>query len=265
MNLSAKLELQRENLLFLAEQGEPKFTDKFFPYTSGQIGNYYIQSLSITNDGFAYAKAIDSIVGLIKGTLGTNGFDAISGGESRDWDFSNPVAVAMNKPHLKLYKERNPAGASINGRTFVHVADLNNEGSSMRDFWYPQIKDNGGFMDYAFFYIDRLEDGVEELKKLGLESHSVIPFDSNAWQILLNAGKISPEVYKSLNERLEDKTAWAHKTLRSHLPYLIDLLKNPSTRAKGEKILNVGYPELKDELLFTMGHFGYFHDFGEKV
>ncbi len=261
MNNARKLELQKENILLLAEQGEPKFTETFFPYTSGQIGNYFIQSIAIENNGVSYTKAINSIKEIIEGTIGVKGFDVISGGETRDWDFSNPVAVMMQKPHTKLYKDKKPVGAKVNGKSFVHVADLNNEGSSMRDFWYPQIKNNGGIMTHAFFYIDRLEDGVEELKKLGLESHSVIPFDSNAWQFLIDSKKISPEVYQSLNERLEDKTAWAHDALRKHTSHLIGLLKDSSTKAKGEKILNVGYPEIKNEIVSKMENLGYVHKF----
>ncbi len=264
MYKARKLELQKENILLLAEQGEPKFTDTFFPYTSGQIGNYFIQSIAIENNGVAYAKVINSMKKLISETIGAYAFDAISGGETRDWDFSNPVAVAMKKPHAKLYKNGKSLGAKIRGRNFIHVADLNNEGSSIRDFWYPQIEENGGTMTHAFFYIDRLEDGVKELEKLGLENHSVIPFDSNAWQILIDNNKIYSDVYRSLNERLEDKTAWAHNTLRNNTTHLIYLLKNPETEAKAEKILNVGYPELKEELISNMKDLGYVHDFGEK-
>jgi len=142
MDESRKLELQKENILLLSEQGEPKFTDTFFPYASGQIGNYFIQSVAIENNGKSYFKAIDSLKELIEETVGIDNFDVISGGETRDWDFSNPVAVMMKKPHTKLYKHKKALGAEIEGKNYIHVADLNNEGSSIRDYWFPQIREN---------------------------------------------------------------------------------------------------------------------------
>ena len=49
----------------------------------------------------------------------------ISGGESRDWDFSNPVAARMSLPHCKIYKDGKMLGAEVFRRPVVHIADLN--------------------------------------------------------------------------------------------------------------------------------------------
>ena len=160
MNKAHKLLLQEEDLKALTKQGEPQFTDTWFPYTSGEIGPYYIQSVVVEKDGIDYARAIDALCHLIKESVSLD-FDAISGGESRDWDFSNPVAVALKKPHIKIYKDGKVLGSDIEGKRIVHVADLNNEGSSIRDLWYPTIEDNNGEMIHAFFYVDkRVSRGV---------------------------------------------------------------------------------------------------------
>ncbi len=260
-----RLRLQVQGLRSLKKQSEPKFTNTWFPYTSGEVGPYYIQSIAIENDGWNYHDAIVSMCELIRGTINLHDFDAISGGESRDWDFSNPVAVQLHTPHTKIYKDGKAKGATvIEGMKYIHVADLNNEGSSMRDLWVPAIKAKRAEIIHAYFYVDRMEDGVNVLEELGIQSDSVVPFDANAWQFLLDEKYISPEIYRSLNERMENKKAWAHNALRTHISQLEDMLRNsdPKEVAKAEKILKVGYPEIKDELLDLMKGRGYEHEFG---
>ena len=53
--------------------------------------------------------------------------DIIAGGESRDWIFSNPVAIEMNRAAVMIYKDGKHIGADMNGKNVVLVSDLNNE------------------------------------------------------------------------------------------------------------------------------------------
>lgn len=243
-------------LLNLYEAGGFQFTKKWFPYTSGQIGPYYVQSIAITSDGQMYRGVIDAMIKIIELNIGVDNFDVISGGESRDWDFSNPIAVLLKKPHTKLYKNGKALGADMCGKRVLHIADLNNEGSSPRDQWVPAIQKAGGTISDILFYVDRLEDGVGEMKKLGLKSHSVISLNETAWNILIQHGKISQDVYDSLKLRMENKKEWAHTMLRSSAKKLRDMLDstNSKTRAKAKKILDKGYPEIKLELLGIIGN-----------
>lgn len=258
-----RLELQKEGLAALAKQGEPKFTDTWFPYTSGEVGPYYIQTVAIEENGEDYARAVEAVKEIINISINPNSFDIISGGESRDWDFSNPVAVLFRKPHAKIYKNGKIIGANVEGKKIVHVADLNNEGSSMRDKWYPAISSKKGNIVRAVSYVDRLEHGVAVMRELNIPSDCVIPFDKVAWQFQLDTNRITPEIYKGLNERMEDRAVWAHNALRTHTGQLEKMLRDPATRAKAEKILLVGYPEIKEELLDRMKQNGYVHTFQE--
>jgi len=250
-------EMQKSNLAALAKSpGGFQFTRTFFPYTSGEIGPYYVQSAAILSDGIAYAMACNNMAARIKAVVGDNFDGIISGGESRDWCFSGPVAQILGLPHTMIYKRDETGqckviGASMKGRNVIHVADLNNEGSSPRDMWVPTIRGAGGSIDHIFFYVDRLESGVEEIKELGLQSHAIIPLDGDAWQYLQESGIVSPEVYKSLCARMEDKDAWAKAMLRSDagLETLVALLASTKTRGKGQKILDVGYPDIKGEVV----------------
>ncbi len=256
-------EMQKRNLSALAKSpGGFQFTRTFFPYTSGEIGPYYVQSAAIMADGQAYAQACTDMsvfVGrvcreeFVKGDQGT----VISGGESRDWIFSGPVANMFYLSHTMIYKDGKVIGASMKDKRVVHVADLSNEGSSPRDLWVPAIKREGGKIEHIFFFVDRLEDGVEEMKKLGLKSHALVPLDEYAWDQLQEMKVIDDEVYSSLCRRMEDKRLWAMQMLRSKagLETLTALLASAKTREKGQKILNT-YKELREELTDSMKKLG---------
>lgn len=240
--------MQAENLKNLLATGAFRFVDEntpWFPYTSGQVGPYYIQSTTVEKDGEAYATAIQSLVTLIQAEAGA--FDAISGGETRDWDFSNPVAVALRKPHLKIYKDGKVLGAAIQGRTFLHVADLNNEGSSVRDYWKPIIANGGGRLTGVVSFVDRLEEGFNVLKNLGLRQFSVVPLDARAWELARGAGYVSAALYKDLVARRSNRDAWAERTLLAHPDYFHRFHQDPKTRDKARRIINT-YPGIRADL-----------------
>ena len=126
-------EIQRRNLIALAGNGGFKFTDLFFPYTSGEVGPYYVNSENIANDGPAFSDAVEYMSELIFDMMQereTRDY-VITGGETRDWVFSPAVAANLGKPHAMIYKdkERNIIGANLDEKRVVHVADLNNLGS----------------------------------------------------------------------------------------------------------------------------------------
>ncbi len=239
-------QLQEENLLALLKNDAFQFADAqrpWFPYTSGQIGPYYVQSIAVERDGAAYAAAVDAIVELIRADFPNT--KAISGGETRDWDFSNPTAIALQLPHLKLYKDGRTFGADISDRTFLHVADLNNEGSSVRDYWKPILEKNNGALSGIVFYVDRLEDGVDVMNELGLCAKAVVPLDENAWTLARRKGFVSESLYSSLVARTRDRHAWALHALQTSPAPLLELYSAKTTRHKAEKIMRA-YSDLKD-------------------
>jgi len=247
--------MQEENLDALVRNKGFKFSSTFFPYTSGEIGPYYVNSECVMKTPKDYALAVKSISDLVAFKMKDEPEYAISGGESRDWIFSNPVAIRLGKPALAIYKDGKivPGDFNLEGRTFAHVADLNNEGSSPRDLWVPVTRKKGGIVKNIFFYVDRLEGGISVMEKLGLNSQAVVPLDSNAWDYLQKIEVVSPEVYKNLRERgktHEERNAWATNMLRSEsgLETLTQLIVDPKTLDKAAKILSKGYPDLEFEV-----------------
>lgn len=239
---------QALNLQHLFRTGAFQFVDErtpWFPYTSGQIGPYYVQSTTVEKDGEAYAAAIASLTELIRAECPP--CDALSGGETRDWDFSNPAAVALRKPHVKLYKDGKVLGADPAGKTILHVADLNNEGSSVRDYWKPTLERHGGRLIGVVSFVDRLEDGYTLLRELDLQPRCVVPLDERAWDLALREGAVTREVHAVLVARARDRHAWARHTLLAHPAFFRSFYRDPKTQPKALKILRA-YPDLQAEL-----------------
>ena len=252
-------ELRNRNLNNLIALGGLKFDEVFYPYTSGKIGPYFLESLEITSNGDAYRQARDDMCRYIAEFLGFNSFEFISGGETKDWDFSNAVASELGYGHIKLYKNREPKGAKFRGETVLHIADINNKGSSVRDYWVPQIRDGGGIIDDILFFVDRMEEGVEEMEKLTINRHALIELNRDVWQFLFDNSVIKKENYNALNMYQENREKWGIDTLRRNPQKLKDILesKDPKLQGAGFKILNVGYPQIRDELIHSLTKLGY--------
>jgi len=241
---------QERNLEILVRNGGFKFTDNFFPYTSGKIGPYFVQSADVMKNGADYFQACHDMEKMISNLLDKSQIEVISGGETRDWIFSNTIAAYMKKPPVMLYKNGKTIGADMREKKVIHVADLNNEGSSPRDFWIPIIKKAGGDIENIFFYVDRMENGIKVMKELNLKSYALVKLDKKAWNYLKNKNIIGEKIYNSLRERSEDSESWAINMLKSEkgIKKLGELFEDSLTKEKAEKILEIGYPELKDEL-----------------
>ena len=240
----------KKHLDILCRNNAFEFTQTFFPYTSGQIGNYYVQSAVIMKQGSDFAEAIKDMKELV--VYNTRAYSdnlVISGGETRDWIFSFPVAAGLQKPHVMIYKDGKIIGADMKSRSVAHVADLNNEGSSPRDLWVPAIKKAGGNIEDIFFYIDRMEEGTEVMKGLGLESHSLVEMNKEAWTYLMGQRIVDRTVYENSMKRLEDKDAWARTMLRSDSGFNAFKELWRTQHQKAVKILEKGYPDMKEEMI----------------
>lgn len=230
--------LQSENLDILVENGGFKFTGTFFPYTSGEIGPYFVNSEVVMRNGQAYMFAVNSLVRLIGQSESP---EVISCGESRDWCFGPAVAYQAGLACAMIYKDKKIIGADMEGKRVLHVADLNNEGSSPRDLWVPAIREAGGTIEDIVFYVDRLEAGVQVMQDLGLRSHAVVPLDDGAWEYLatLPDSGVNPEILRLLRSRTEmGKDNWALQMLKSEVGRnrWTQLYKDEKTRAKADKV-----------------------------
>ena len=203
-----------------------------FWYTSGTVGPYYInthylygsqreaeQLLEMINfekdhpefplrlrervnkqyaDNSIYRSIVDSLVDLIQ-CESSDEFDAISGGERRDWFFSVAVAERLGKSHLFIFKDLKKIllkGVDIerNGFTGIntlHVADLVTEASSYFRSWIPAVNTDGGTITRSVNVIDRGQGGLEALRLQGVESDALLSVDKSLFSKMLDSGVIS--------------------------------------------------------------------------
>ncbi len=244
---------QQDCLWHLAKNGGFQFTNTWFPYTSGWIGPYYVQSMDICKTGIGYQTAIDGIMTIMERLINKSDLtiDVISGGESRDWPFSFPVAERLGVAPLMIYKDGKMLGANVDDKRVVHIADLNNEESSPRDKWIPAIRNAGGNINDIVFFVDRLEDGVEEMKKLNINSHAVIPLNEESWAFLKEEKFVNQQVFDSLVEYWNDRKGWGMKKLIQYPEILVNILNKD--KVKGMKIFNTFHPLMGESLTKALG------------
>ena len=100
--------LQHEGLEIVGKSGMISFSNTFIPYTSGKIGNYKIQNdvLQEPRNQALHAGAVDLMIELYRAVeaQGTSPTTRITGGETKDWIFSLPVAERVQVPHTLFYK-----------------------------------------------------------------------------------------------------------------------------------------------------------------
>lgn len=240
---------QEEALLELAKNGGFKFTEKWFPYTSGWIGPYYVQSTDILKTGRGVRIATHALMSTIEQIDDT--VDVVSGGESRDWPFAACIAEKIGVGLCMIYKDGKMIGAELKDQKVLHVADLNNEGSSPRDLWVPAIRNAGGIITDIVFLVDRLEDGVGEMGKLEIISHAVIPLNEESWEFLKEQNIVTQQIFDSLMEYWNDRKVWGAKKLLEYPELLMDILTKD--KVKGIKIFNNFYPLIGEDLIKALG------------
>jgi len=245
----ANTEIQRLNLDILIRNRGFKFTETFFHNAFGKIGPYYIWSDTVQKNGEDYAFAIKSVADIVE-QIGGN--EVISGAEPKDYAFSYPVASRLRRPHLTIRKDGKLEGAYIRGKKVIHVGDLNKTGLIVQNLLVPAIEGAGGTIKNIVFYIDGMEDGVQLIKYLKINSHCVVPMDKFALEYLHEQRVIQNEESRiNLMSYFENRHVWAVNMLKS--PKGIDnlsrlFLGNAVSRERAQNILDIGYPEIASEL-----------------
>ena len=268
------------NAIRFCEENKP------FWYTSGKIGPYFVNAeffygsdadsknllnfidneleneskenipnhiftkvLNHYNTNNIYKTTIDTMVEYIKNHIDTNSIDYISGGERRDWFFSNMVAYLLNKPHVTIYKDlttvessfdftKNIIISKIENKNFLHVADLLNQSASFTRAWIPAIENLGSKIKHALFVIDRMDGGTQVLTDCNVTVHSLIKINDDLFLKALELNIINEKQLEILREFKKDQMASMKKFLIDHPEFIENSLNsdNPKT-AKRAKLL----------------------------
>lgn len=267
------------NAFKVAEENNP------FWYTSGKIGPYFINAdylygseqdskdllafidqelenesktdipehifkkvLDHYNTNEIYKYVIDQMKEYIETNIGVDNIDCISGGERRDWYFSNIMAYLLNKPHVTIYKDLTTVlsnsdftsaepVSSIEGKNFLHLADLLNQSASFTRAWIPAIKNLGSNIVWSIFAVDRMQGGTETLTNDGVKVHSLLQIDDSLFTTAKDLGVINDEQLEMLRNFKKDPDGSMKQFLIDH-PEFIENAKN-SDNPKTVKRVNI--------------------------
>lgn len=254
---------------YLFETNAIKFCEenKPFWYTSGKIGPYFINThfiygsekeaiellsfidkslsdkmtlpnkifekvLEQYNKNEIYRNVIDNMKSYIENNIDISEINYVSGGERRDWFFSNIIAYLLKKPHITIYKDLSIVVSSydfsntekvnnLKTKNVLHVADLINVASSYIRAWIPAIENLGGKIKWSCVVVDRMQGGKEKLEDVGIKSLSLVSVDSNLFKHALDLKIINKNQLELLNNFFEDPD----KTMRNFLINNPDFLK----------------------------------------
>ena len=96
--------------------------------------NIFEKVLNQYENNEIYATIINNLVLYLKENVNVDEIDYVSGGERRDWFFSNMISYLLNKPHLSIYKdlsvvesdskfENSHSIDNLEGKKVLHIAD----------------------------------------------------------------------------------------------------------------------------------------------
>ncbi len=274
------------SLLFETSAFKVAPENKPFWYTSGKIGPYFInadyfygskedsktlldfidselenedkknipehifsKTLLHYNQNSIYKFVIDYMIEYIKDNINLDDIDYISGGERRDWLFSNIIAYFLKKPHVTIYKDfstilsnsdfsENNVVSSIENKNFLHIADLLNQGVSFTRNWIPAINKLGSSIKWATFVIDRMDGGTQVLADNNVEALSLLQIDNNLFRKALELNFITEKQLNIIKEFKKDQITSMKKFLVEHPEFIQESLNSSDPKAsKYSKIM----------------------------
>ncbi|MBQ2835746.1 MAG: orotate phosphoribosyltransferase [Clostridia bacterium] len=267
------------NAIRFCEENKP------FWYTSGKIGPYFInthfvygnekdatQLLSFIDECLAdkltlpervfekvlkqyqtneiYKTVIDTMVQYIQDNIDISEIDYISGGERRDWFFSNMIAYILNKPHLSIYKDLSVVESdcnfmitnsisSLSGKRVLHIADLITVASSYIRAWIPAVTNLGAQICWSCVVVDRMQGGKEKIEAEGVKSLSLVQVDKNLFERALDLNIINEAQVSMLNDFFENPDESMKQFLINHPEFLEHSLNaDEKTRKRAQLLID---------------------------
>lgn len=257
--------------------------NKPFWYTSGKIGPYFVNThflygsekeatelltfidtllsnrtelpqkifdkvLKQYNDNAIYKSVINSMKEIIEKNINIDEIDYISGGERRDWFFSNIIAYLLDKPHISIYKDlstvvsnsdfSNTTNVSnLDGKKVLHVADLVTVASSYLRAWIPAIKNLGAKMCWSCVVVDRMQGGTAKIEAEGVKALSLVNVDNSLFEKALDLSIINDSQYQMLCEFFKDPDKTMKEFLINHPEFLENSLKSDEKTKKRAQLL----------------------------
>lgn len=265
------------NAIRFCEENKP------FWYTSGKIGPYFINThfvygnekdavellsfideclsdkLSLPGKVFEkvlkqyetneiYKNVIDTMRSYIEENIDISEIDYISGGERRDWFFSNIISYLLDKPHLSIYKdlsvvesdskfENTHSIETLEGKKVLHIADLITVASSYIRAWIPAIKNLGSNICWSCVVVDRMQGGKDKIEAEGIKSLSLVQVDTNLFRKALELNIINASQVEMLDAFFKNPDESMKQFLINHPEFLENALNSDEKTKKRAKLL----------------------------
>lgn len=259
--------------------------NKPFWYTSGKIGPYFINThfvygdeeqastlLSFIDESLTdkqtlpkkifqktiehyntnqiYKDVIDSMISAIKENIDISEIDYISGGERRDWFFSNVIANLLNKPHITIYKDLSTIITDSNfeniidtkdltGKKVLHIADLITIASSYVKMWIPVIESLNAKIKWSCVVVDRMQGGEKTLAEKNVKSISLVKVDKDLFKKAEELNIINNSQVEMLNNFFDNPDQTMRNFLIEHPEFIENSLndENEKTRKRAKSLV----------------------------
>ena len=195
-----------------------------------------------------YKNVIDTMKAYIEENIDVQEVDYISGGERRDWFFSNMIAYLLNKPHLSIYKDLSVVVSDSNfksaeaitileNKKVLHIADLITFASSYIRAWIPAIRNLGSEICWSCVVVDRMQGGKDKIEAEGVKSFSLVQVDKNLFKNALDLNIINESQLEMLNGFFENPDETMKQFLINHPEILENSLNADEKTRKRAQLL----------------------------
>ena len=201
------------------------------------------------NENKIYKDVIDTMKNYIEENIDVTKIDYISGGERRDWFFSNMIAYLLKKPHISIFKDLNTVVSDYNfensitsktdleGKNVLTIADLITVASSYMRAWIPVIQNLGASIKWSCSVVDRMQGGKDKLKANNIESFSLVNVDEGLFKKALELKIINENQFNMLKDFFKNPDETMRNFLIAHPEFLENALNSGEKTRSRAKLL----------------------------
>ena len=193
------------------------------------------------NDVYKYT--IDTMIEAIKNDVNIDEIDYISGGERRDWYFSNMIAYILKKPHLTIFKDLETFVSpydftstekvfDLEGKKVLNASDLVTAASNYVRSWIPAIRNLNGNLAWTCYVVDRRQGGTEVLEKENIKTIPLAVVDDLLFEKAFELNIINEAQLNMLKGFYRDPYTTMREFLINHPEFIEEALKSNNERTQ---------------------------------
>ena len=206
-----------------------------------------------------YQYTINTMIQAIKDNVNIDEIDYISGGERRDWYFSNIIAYILKKPHLTLFKDleafvspydfsSTEKTTDLSGKKILNCSDLVTAATNYVRSWLPAIRNLNAILPWTCYVVDRKQGGTEVLEKEGVKTISLASVDISLFEKAYDLGIISSSQLTMLKEFYADPNETMRNFLIEHPEFLENALNaDEKTKMRAHLLIDNDLYNLKKD------------------